>query len=559
MALENELVTNFEFKGSLNPLNQYNLEYGNAISLMTKSIGIATAVSGALLGLSNSTLQVVDDLGQLSRTTGTSIEYLQELGYVASINGSSVQALENSISGLSKKIGEAAISGSSDFDMIGISVRDVNGQVKSTETVLEDLRKRFQVLSAQEQLNYAEKLGIDKSLIQTLNLTNEELERSRNIAKSFGVVSKQQADEVIAFNDSLTTLKFGFNAIGQQISLSFMPEMSNLSNSFTDLLINNKDLIKNGLEVFISTTGNVLTAIGNTGKGIYEFVDATVGMENALYALGGAMLFFNRSLLLNPITLITAGIAGLILLVDDLYVAFDGGKSVIKDFFGSFNIDIVERLRLVFMQTNILLKQMGIGFLQIGGALANLIIGAGDLGKLLGFDIDTSWSENMLKTMNETKTKLRSEVDALKTDFQIKVDEISINEAKLKLESEKDRLTQQSVNNILKEENIINKSYENIFNTRNTENVLNTNNVFNRENITTREIVPTLNFDNQSISPERLLSNVTNTSQSTDINQTNNINIEIKSSGADATITELENSISNTLSSAKEQLSVRGR
>lgn len=496
-GLSNELVTEFQFKGSLNPLDKYNLEFGNAISLMTKSIGIATAISGALLGLSNSTLQVVDDLGQLSRTTNTSIEYLQELGYVASVNGSSVQALENSISGLSKKIGEAAISGSTDFDMLGISVRDANGQVKDTETVLEDVRERFKVLSAQEQINYAEKLGIDKSLIQTLNLTNEELDRARNIAKSFGVVSKQQADEVIKFNDSLTALKFGFNAIGQQVSLSFLPQMSSLSNGFTDLLVSNKDLIENGLKAFIGVTGNVLTAIGNTGKGIYEFVDSTVGMENALYALGGAMLFFNRALLLNPITLIVGGITGLIVVIDDLYVAFNGGKSVIKDFFASFNVDIVERLRLGFIQMNIILKQMGIGFLQVGSALADLIIGAGDLGRALGFNIDTSWSENMLETMNKTKTKLRSEVDSLKTDFQMKIDDIAINEAKLKLE-------------------------------------------------------------NQTIATDRAIQNTTNTNQSS-IQQNNNINVEIKTNGATATTTELEASITNALNSAKEQLSARGR
>jgi hypothetical protein len=52
-----------------------------------------------------------------------------------------------------------------------------------------------------------------------------------------------------------------------------------------------------------------------------------------LYAIGVAVLYFNRALLMSPIAKIVAGIVLVIAIIDDLMVAFEGGESVIRDFF----------------------------------------------------------------------------------------------------------------------------------------------------------------------------------------------------------------------------------
>lgn len=390
MAEFNELITKFEFEGNLNPLNQYNDLFGNSVELMTKSIGIATTLAGGLLALSNSTLGVVDSLEQLSRETNTSIEYLQEMGYVASVNGGSVEALQSSIIGLSEKIGEAAQQGSEDFNRLGISVVDANGNIKSTERVLGEVSGRFKSLSKAEQVSFAQKLGIDKSLLQTLNLTNEQLTQTKEIAQAFGIVTKEQAQEVVAFNDNLTTLKFGFNAIGQQIALSFNPQMKALTDTFIDFLLANKDLIKNSLSKFIEVTGSVLKAITNTGRGIYQLIDATIGVEAALMLAGGAAIYFGRALFMNPVGLVIGLIAGLVLVVDDLVTAFDGGESVVGNFFAAFDVDIVNRIKL-FM------GELKVGLVQITSLITSALLALGNAGKFLGLNIDTSSLEEMKK------------------------------------------------------------------------------------------------------------------------------------------------------------------
>ena len=64
--------------------------------------------------------------------------------------------------------------------------------------------------------------------------------------------------------------------------------------------------------------------------------------------LGLAILYVNRAMYLNPMALFVASVILAIGVVDDLMVAFDGGESVIKDFFASFDIDIVKALTGAF-------------------------------------------------------------------------------------------------------------------------------------------------------------------------------------------------------------------
>jgi len=416
-SVSNSLTTDFVFNGSISPLNQYNKSYSSSLGLMAKGVGLAAAATGAMFALATSQLSVIDTMGQLSRETGTSVEFLQELGYTASVNGGSIESLQNSVRGLSEKIGEASINGSDDFNRLGISVRKANGDVKNTEEVLGEVRNSFRGLSKEQQVSFAQKLGIDKGLLQTLNLTNAELEKTRKIRQAFGTASQKDTDAVIKYNDSLTTSKMALSSLGQQISLQMLPSMQNLVTGFNDLLFGNVDLIKNGLSSTFFWLGSVSNAVANTGRAIYEGLDYFYGFENALMATGAAILYFNRSLLLNPVGLFIAGLAGAILIVDDLYNAFNGGQSVIKDFFASFNIDIVNTLSSVFDGMKITLNSLLIGLLAVGEALTTVVLLGAKAGNVIGLDIDTKGIEEFKKIQNSKRLSLSSENQRLSNDI----------------------------------------------------------------------------------------------------------------------------------------------
>ena len=343
-----ELATKFSFTGSLKPLDNLNQGVTSAIGNIAKVASVFTVAGVALNAFLVNTLANADAQVQLSRNTGVSIEAIQELGFVASVSGSNAQAMEKTMDSLSRKIGEAAIQGSEDFSRLGISVRDGADNVKKADVIFSEVSASMKRmgLTAQEQKGMMAKLGIDESLLQTMQLTNSEMDKLRNKAAALGTITEEDGNAIVSFNDSLTTLKFGLDSVQKRLAIAFAPQLSDLSEGFTDLLIANKDMIQNGLKKFFELVNTGLGAIFKFGMMIYNLIDGTVGIGNAFMIAGAAMLYLNRAMFMNPVGLIIAGIVALIVIFDDLTNGLIGGQSVIADWFQEWlNIDILAVIR----------------------------------------------------------------------------------------------------------------------------------------------------------------------------------------------------------------------
>ena len=347
MAVVNEVVTRFSFQGDLRPQREFNTGLDSSIKLLAGVAAGITAASGAMFAWANSIFNTIDPMVQLSRETGVSLESIQELGYAASVNGSSLDAVSASVREMTKRIGEFEQLGTGPakevVENLGISFRDANGEIKAADQVMLELTDTMAGMHASERMNVLDKLGIDPSMIQLLSLTSEEVEGLRDRAQRLGVVTQEQGGAVDSYNDSLTTLRFGMLGIQNMVAVGFAPMMEDLVDRFVNLLEANQDLIINGLnwlgEVVVSTMG-MLERMWPI------FVAVAAGFAIAKVAaigFGGVM-----SIILSPVVLWTAAILGAILIVDDLIVAFQGGKSVIADFFESFfGIDIRPALQAI--------------------------------------------------------------------------------------------------------------------------------------------------------------------------------------------------------------------
>lgn len=333
MATVTELVTKFSFQGSTAPLGKFNEGLGGSINLLGKMAAGMVAVAGVINTLVVTTLAGADSMGQLSKNTGVAIADLQELGFIASVSGSSAAALEGTIANLSQTIGQAAQKGNEDFARLGISVRDANGQVKQADVILTEVSQRFKQLglSLQEQQSFAQALGIDASLIQMLNRTSSEMLALRKRAREFGTVTEEQQKNIIEFNDSFTTLRFGMDAIRKQVAIGLSPAIKEMAEQFTDFLAANRGLIIDGFVKF----GEGITAILQGLDRLKFVIAAIIGLFIVLKisTIGLAAVL---GTVFSPVVLITAGIIALLLVVDDLMVAFSGGKSIIRDFFMEF-------------------------------------------------------------------------------------------------------------------------------------------------------------------------------------------------------------------------------
>lgn len=333
MAVVTELVTEFKFNGSTAPLKDFNAGLDSAIGFLTKTVAAVAAVGVAIDAFVIATLHGVESTIQLSKTTGIGIEKIQELGYAASVSGSSVEAMNSTLSSLNQKIGNAAWKGDENFARLGISVRGANGQIKKADQVLDDIGARFRSLkfSMQEKQNFASALGIDPSLVQLLSKTSGEVALLREKARSLGVVTEAQAEEVEKFNASITTLKFGMSSLQTQVAIGLAPAIKELAEYFTDLLATNKELIVDGIKEIVKWFGYFFEMLGRIWPWLVAVGVAFVAVKIAALGLSGVL-----AILFSPVVLITAAIVAAVLIVDDLIVAFRGGKSVIRDFFLEF-------------------------------------------------------------------------------------------------------------------------------------------------------------------------------------------------------------------------------
>ena len=350
MAVVNEVVTRFSFQGDLRPQREFNTGLDSSIKLLAGVAAGITAASGAMFAWANSVFNTIDPMVQLSRETGVALESIQELGYAASVNGSSLDAVSASVREMTKRIGEFEQLGTGPakevVENLGISFRDANGEIKAADQVMLELTDTMAGMRESERMNVLDKLGIDPSMIQLLSLTSEEVEGLRARAQRLGVVTQEQGDAVASYNDSLTTLRFGMQGIQNMVAVGFAPMMGDLVDRFVNLLEANQDLIMNGLnwlgEVVASTMGMLERMWPIFAAVAAGFAIAKV----AAIGFGGVM-----KIILSPMALWTAaivGIIGAILIVDDLIVAFQGGKSVIADFFESFfGIDIRPALQAI--------------------------------------------------------------------------------------------------------------------------------------------------------------------------------------------------------------------
>ena len=248
------------------------------------------------------------------------------------------QTLRSSIQSLNDQIGQAALEGSEDFARLGISVRDSNGQMKDAQQILVEVRKRFAEmdLSLQEAQTLAQSIGIDQSLVRMLRLSGEEFRAMTGRAREYGEITAEHTETTHKYNNAIKEMKFGFDTIKTLIAVGLAPMMQHLSDLMGSLLIKHKDLIVGGVKWLGEWLGNIAGALKRLAPVIGVAIGLFAAWKVVTLGLGGALQFA-----LSPVTLIVAGIAGLLLIIDDLIVAFRGGQSVIASFFKEFlGVDI---------------------------------------------------------------------------------------------------------------------------------------------------------------------------------------------------------------------------
>lgn len=343
-----EFLVGIGFEVDDKGLNNFQAKVADFAKRATLIVGGVTAGFWALSKAIGGTADKFNALGDLSGRVGANAVALEKLNYVAANSASSAQAVATSLENLAARAGEAKLGvgrGALIFEAFGLSATDANGNVKETTALLADVGALMKDLSHAEQLGIANKLGIDKTLIQTITQGSDALEKEfDNLYAQTGADVEQLAKDSTAYNDAMRRLGYAFTTFKHTIIGGLLEPLAlageDLRKFLTDFLGSIAKTLRpilNGIGLLFSSFLKILTtlfkAIANVVKWVFSpFVKLFNAMPLWVKAIGALTIAWKTmgaAFLASPIGLVVALGAAIAALYDDFQVWKAGGKSLI--------------------------------------------------------------------------------------------------------------------------------------------------------------------------------------------------------------------------------------
>ena len=261
--------------GSLNSVTKTSAKTQKALSRMTSGINFlvfdrlaqyALAAGRAFKNMVSGSINAIDAVDKLAKSTGISTEGLQVFGLAAQKAGVDQVALSGAFGRMSKRLAEAS-QGFGEalpaLERLGLSAQDL---MKLTpEDQFLKIGEAIGGLATQgEQAAAAFKIFSDQGLrlVPLFADINAQTEAARAELEKFGgILSSQQIAGTVALKDNLTDVSQIFSNIVNQVTANLAPAINAVVDSF---------------KAFVSAAGGA-----NIGKGISDAIIAAVD-----YALG---------------------------------------------------------------------------------------------------------------------------------------------------------------------------------------------------------------------------------------------------------------------------------
>jgi TP901 family phage tail tape measure protein len=208
-----------------------------ASSLLSPIRALVPAVSAVgLVSMAKNALDNADALSKMAQRTGASVESLSKFQKAAELSDSSIEGVGKGLVQLSKSM-VAAQNGTGAqaeaFNQLGISLKNADGSLRSTDEVMLDLAEKFKTMPDGPEKTAAAMKLLGKSgadLIPMLNMGREGIE------KLGGSMTTEFAQRAAAFNDKITEMGQKFGELGIKLGEGLLPALESLANSLLGLI-----------------------------------------------------------------------------------------------------------------------------------------------------------------------------------------------------------------------------------------------------------------------------------------------------------------------------------
>ena len=239
----------------------------------------ATAFAGIVKGAVDSAAGLHD----LSQQTGASVESLSTLKGAAKLAGVDLEQVGSGLSKLSKNMLEAA-GGTGNaakvFQALGISVKDANGNLKSSDAVFLEFSKSLQTVSSNSEKAAAAQLVLGKSGAQLLPLMNDMAVTGQYQAK----ITADQAAAADELQDTLIKLGAVQRSWVNTVAMEVVPAANAFASALLDTMTASNGVKKTAEE--LAKDGSIKAWAMDTAKAAGFVVDAMDGVKRVVQGVG---------------------------------------------------------------------------------------------------------------------------------------------------------------------------------------------------------------------------------------------------------------------------------
>lgn len=203
--------------------------------------------------------QVAGALGYTAEDTALAIGLMANSGIKASQAGTSLRSIMSRMAKPTKEVQGA-------MDKLGVSLTDSNGNMKSLNEVMGDLRNGFAGLSEAEAAEMAAALGGQEAmsgLLAIVNASDDDFDKLSDAIYSCDGAAKRMADTM---NDNLqgqiTILKSGLEGLGISLYENMEAPLKEVVKEAQNMVQQLQDAFNNGgLDEVVSTVGDIFAQI----------------------------------------------------------------------------------------------------------------------------------------------------------------------------------------------------------------------------------------------------------------------------------------------------------
>lgn len=341
--------------------------------LKTALLGLVAVQTGRFFaGMVTDTIELGGKIDDLAQSTGQTREGLQELAFMGEQAGMTMDDTSGIVTKLSKNLYEAA-NGNKEmakaFARAGIAVRGADGELRPAGDVLQDIGDLVSSMPDGTKKTALAMELLGKSGAKAIPLLNAGGEGMRKMAADAHELGAVMSEETIKSLDELgdeqAKVKAALVGLRNEAVAELLPVLKEMTAGLLEWVKANRKIIAQKLATVIRVIAGALKFLGKIvgyaldaldwmGKNI-KFIELVVlslaaalailkvSSITAAIASGAAWALANL-----PLVLLAVLIGGVILLVEDIITAFQGGRSVIAEFFNKkFGGDFVDTMSRV--------------------------------------------------------------------------------------------------------------------------------------------------------------------------------------------------------------------